>query len=210
MVWFLDLTGKRFERLVALDVAGRGANNMYKWRCVCDCGNEKIVMSRNLVTGNTKSCGCLRKEISAARVRTHGFCSEAKPVYQLWRNMMSRCYKPNNTRWKDYGGRGIKVCERWHDIAAFWADMGPSFQPGLTLDRIDVNGDYCPENCRWLTVKAQNRNTRRNRIVSTPWGEVPLIVAVEKSGLKYPTLLARLRAGRPLFTESELQKLASG
>ena len=132
-----------------------------RWRCRCDCGNEKIILQQSLTSGNTKSCGCLSKE----RLTRHG--GYYFPEYQIWAGMKSRCYNPKNRSFKDYGGRGIKVCERWlNSFEKFYADMGNRPTPKHTLDRKNVNGDYKPSNCRWVTQSEQHNNKRNNNLIT--------------------------------------------
>lgn len=158
---FNDLSGLRFGRLTAKEVAQRssrkGGNT--KWLCVCDCGGSGVIYASNLISGQTKSCGCLHKEY----LYKHGFTTHAsvKPTYSCWKQMKDRCRNPKNKFFHYYGGRGIKVCEKWLNFEGFLADMGEKPE-GLTLDRIDTNGDYEPNNCRWITQANQMRNTRRN------------------------------------------------
>lgn len=149
----IDRTGERFGKLVVQSRAGIGANKKVLWKCLCDCGNEVNVVAGSLVTGNTTSCGCYLRE----RITKHGGWKNAS--YNTWRAMMRRCYKTQDKDYPRYGGRGVKVCERWHEYRNFASDMGePSGDE--TLDRIDTYGDYTPENCRWAGIQTQNRNVR--------------------------------------------------
>ena len=138
-------------------------NNHLRWLCRCSCGEEVSVQSSNLSSGNTKSCGCLQKELTALRFTTHG--QRQTKEYVIWADLRKRC---RNKKWKDYknyGGRGITVCDRWERFENFLEDMG--LRPeGLSIDRINNDGNYEPDNCRWATSKQQNRNRRSSHLLS--------------------------------------------
>lgn len=157
-----DLTGRKFDRLTVVEFSGKTKQRKIQWKCLCECGNETIVTADRLRSGGTKSCGCLRKE--KFHHTTHG--KRNTRIYRIWRNMLNRCGCKSHTEYHRYGERGITVCDEWKDFVIFynWA-MSHGYRDDLSIDRIDVNGNYCPENCHWATTKEQTRNTRRNRIL---------------------------------------------
>lgn len=160
----IDLTGKRFGRLSVIEKSSSDKNGCPKWKCVCDCGNEVIVYGHSLRYGVTKSCGCLAKEKSSERLSVHNLSKNK--LHSVWSNMKYRCTNPNAKAYKHYGERGITVCDEWNDFLNFynWA-INNGYEEGLSIDRIDVNGNYEPSNCRWVTSEIQANNQRNNRIV---------------------------------------------
>lgn len=182
-----DLTGYRSNRLVGVRYVGSEAGKS-RWEVRCDCGTTFTMAATELTKGRQKSCGCAR-----GRKPTHGMSKH--PIYAVWRSMMDRCRLPTHQAWKNYGGRGIKVSPRWMRFEDFWADMGPTYRPGLTLERIDNDAGYGPENCRWATAKDQARNKRRNRKVDSPWGLITVAELSERTGIGQTTLLYRMSRG---------------
>lgn len=155
-----DLAGQRFGRLVALTYSHSDEGGRAHWLCRCDCGVARTVRGKDL--GKQTSCGCQRREQARSLKLTHG--QRWTQLYTCWLNMSDRCNNPNNKRFKDYGGRGIKICDHWRSFANFLADILAAIgerPPGMTLDRIDNNGNYEPGNVRWATMKQQRANQRR-------------------------------------------------
>jgi hypothetical protein len=192
-----DLKGQKFGKLTALEPVGKNKKRCVLWRCICECGNESVVASDALSSGRIKSCGCLRLEnLRRAFKENGGHCQHGMHgtrLYSSWRGMLNRCQNTSDPeKFQTYGGRGISVCQEWHEFEPFrkWA-LQNGYAAELTLDRIDVNGDYCPENCRWATPKQQARNRRDN---VTYQGRC-LAEWAEEVGIGYQTLRKRIEAG---------------
>lgn len=159
-----DWTGRRFGRLTVASFHDQ-QNRHSRWLCLCDCGTERIVLIDNLKSGNTISCGCVREEHNKRVWTKHGHSAANTPEYESWAAMRARCAsRSNDRRGLDYGRRGITVCARWNSFESFLEDMGPRL-PGTSLDRIDVNGNYEPRNCRWATASEQVANRRSRKRV---------------------------------------------
>lgn len=179
----LDISGSRFNRLVA--VSPVTDDKRRKWLCKCDCGQTATVITANLMNGNSKSCGCLAREASASNAKsniTHGRSNKpGDGTYSSWSAMHERG-RMNYKKAKDYAARGIKVCERWKSFELFLEDMGER-PDGKTLDRIDVNGDYEPGNCRWATLKVQQRNRRNTSYMTTVGSRRACVEVAEDLGI---------------------------
>ena len=167
MPQLIDLTGQRFTRLTVICKASPQGRST-RWLCRCACGKEVVATSKHLRDGNTKSCGCYIHEFVAKRNTTHGLSKSR--LYSIWHSMKDRCLNTNHLHFNDYGGRGITICDEWKDnFQAFydWAyahgynESAPQWQ--CTLDRIDTNGNYCPDNCRWVDMKTQIHNRRNSK-----------------------------------------------
>lgn len=196
----IDLTGQRFERLIVIH---RMANDKHKrstWLCECDCGERAIVAGNHLKNGNTKSCGCLQREIvkqTGYRNIKHGHKRFKQPstTYESWCSMIKRCTNPNDKNYKNYGERNIKVCERWKKFENFLKDMGEHPGSGYSLDRKNNEKGYSKENCRWATQKQQQRNRRNNHLVTYDDKTQCIAVWVEETGINRNTIVSRLRRG---------------
>lgn len=199
MSTFIDLTGQRFGKLTVLRraVPPRGSSEVW-WTCRCDCGNIIDVKRRYLRNGDSKSCGCLRTKHGQYKTR----------LYRIWRHMHDRCDNTNDTRFKDYGGRGITVCREWDDFSSFmqWA-MSHGYTDTLTIDRIDTNGNYEPNNCRWITMAEQQSNKRNNHLITSHGQTMTMAQWSRYTNIPVKTIHKRLSDG---WTDDDAVSIAIG
>lgn len=194
----LDLVGKKFGRLTVIKFDSKDKRGKLKWLCRCDCGKEKVVLGSRLKDGNTKSCGCLRIEKVKQRFTTHGY-TKGKPTktYDTWQHIIQRCTNPNDQQHKNYGGRGITVCEQWsgeNGFIHFLEDMGEK-PKGLSIDRIENDLGYFKENCRWATQKEQSRNQSSNHLITFNGKTQCITDWAEETGINKRTFYTRVRLG---------------
>lgn len=190
----IDLTGKRFGRLTVLEFVPNDKHASY-WKCQCDCGNVTVVAGSHLKGGDVVSCGCWNRENISRLNLKHG-CKGTR-LYHIWDSMKARCFNSNQKYYKDYGGRGITVCNEWrNDFQVFydWA-MSNGYNDNLTIDRINNNGNYEPSNCRWADKKEQGRNKRNNIKVEYEGERICLSELAERVGIKWQTLFSRYQRG---------------
>ncbi len=190
--------GNKFGRLLVVSV--QKINGRSRFECACDCGATKVIDAQNVKRGISKSCGCENRELASKRLATHGFATGIRNgkrprVYRTWKSMRQRCENPNDSGYENYGGRGISVCERWKSFESFLEDMGHPPTQKHTLDRKDVNGNYCKLNCQWATYKAQGNNKRNNRILTLDGVSRTMSQWNEFLGLGHGLIKDRLRRG---------------
>ena len=187
----MDLKGQTFGRLTVISFSHKDKRGKFFWNCKCICGKEKVIRGEKLRSGNTRSCGCLQREVRGKAKRKHGMTNSK--LYTIWLNMKSRCRYPGNTMYHNYGGRGIRYCDEWNDFEEFktWAENA-GYKEGLSLERIDVDGNYEPENCKWIPISQQSLNQRRSHRV-TAFGKTQTIKEwADESGIKYDTIERRI------------------
>lgn len=182
----IDLIGQQFGRLIVVQRMNNNKWGQSRWLCQCNCGNKKTVASRHLKAGCTRSCGCLKIK------HGHNTTTKITKTYTSWSHMKDRCVNPNHKHYHHYGGRGITVCEKWLKFQNFLEDMGESPGPGYSIERINNNEGYYPENCKWATSREQHRNMRSNILIQFNGKTQCLIEWSEETGIPYTTLFSRI------------------
>lgn len=190
---FKDIEGQRFSRLLVLNYAGMNRDREALWYCQCDCGITVVVKGSRIRRGVIKSCGCLKRDGSRKSHPVHGMHQTAE--YQAWADMLQRCENPKVKAFHRYGGRGITVCERWHEFPHFIADMGLRPRKGLTLERVDNSQGYHPGNCEWRSWSKQSRNRVSNRLIVYQGRTKCLTDLAKDAGISPVTLSSRLSRG---------------
>jgi len=188
----IDYTGLRFSCWLVISEAYK-IGKQRAWNCLCDCGTSKIIAGHSLKKGDSKSCGCRKGDYISEKIGTHKRSKSS--IYSIWISLRDRCNNSNDPSYQNYGGRGITVCERWDSsFENFLADMGER-PKGAQIDRIDNNGDYCPENCRWVNAKSNSRNRRNNNVVTFNGKSMTIAEWSEVTGLPDKTLYYRISKG---------------
>ena len=188
----IDLTGRKFGRLTVISRGDNTKNKRIRWHCQCDCGGDALVVGAHLKNGNTQSCGCIHKKGLVERQTSHGMSETAE--YATWMHMKQRCDNISDKDYKDYGGRGIEVCDRWRKFENFYEDMGPR-PKGASINRINNDGNYEPGNCEWAGGKDQARNKSNNCMIEYD-GQIKCLQAwADKSGIPRGTIKYRITHG---------------
>lgn len=192
-----DLTGQQLGYLTAIRYAGANGKKSL-WEMKCQCGRVKLMEASEFVKQQKRevlaSCGCMKKVTLSAQRTTHGMSRH--PAFAVWRSMIDRCHLPTHQAYHNYGARGIAVCKRWRDsFENFWADLGPTYRVGETLERRNNSRGYTPTNCRWASRRRQANNTRRSRLIDTPLGRITVTMAARRYGIGRSTLNWRLTNG---------------
>lgn len=200
----IDIAGQVFGRLTAIKRIRVGTPATLKWLCTCFCGNQVSVTSSKLRSGHTRSCGCLHSECVSKLFRKHGHSgtinthsgvkTKHSATYMTWASMKTRCLNIKRKTWKNYGGRGISMDPRWNDFSCFLEDMGER-PPGTTLDRVDNNGDYSKENCRWATWREQANNRRSSILINYNNKIQTMTEWCRELNMPVPTFFGRLKKG---------------
>lgn len=190
-----SLTGCRFGRWLVIEQAEKDRSGEIRYLCKCDCGNERVIRRTSLTTGNSKSCGCFSRDVATRRNTKHGGANSR--LYRIWAGIIQRCCNDRKRyEWEKYGGRGIRVCDEWKQYEAFksWA-INNGYSDDLSIDRIDPNGNYCPENCRWATSYQQANNKRTSKFITYNGKTATVREFADEYKIPYSCLYTRLRNG---------------
>ena len=189
---YIELTGQRFGKLVVLKRVENAKDGATRFLCQCDCGNTKVIRSKHLKSGAISDCGCEKSQRTRNNNLKHG--GSGTRLYNIWIKMRDRCKNPHSADWADYGGRGITVCDKWDSsFESFrkWAESA-GYEKGKSIDRIDVNSGYYPDNCRWVSTQIQANNKRNNHIVSYHGKKMSLADVARLSTVPYGTIKRRI------------------
>jgi len=192
----IDITGMKFGMLTVVERSEQNTKSREaKWICLCSCGNTTVTRGSKLRNGTVKSCGCLQRiaSIEANTTHNHSYSN----TYKIWSNMIHRCENPNNRYYYNYGDRGITVCDEWHTFENFLNDMGEK-PKGLTLDRMDNDGNYCKDNCEWTTMRSQSNNTRRNVYIEFDGKRQTIAQWARELNIGYDRLYGNIRRGKTI------------
>lgn len=198
-------TAIRFSRVKRFP----GGSQKHMWMFRCMCGNQSEEQAGNIISGKSKSCGCLSRELTSLNFKKHGDSRPGNPfhkLYMVWSSMKARCLNRRNSRWLDYGGRGISICERWMDYENFKEDMGRMYRDGLTVERVDNDNGYSPENCRWGTQTEQQNNKRTSRFLILRGETLTVSQWARKLGVSAGLLHTRIRRGWSVERTLSLRK----
>lgn len=186
----LELSGQKFHYWTVKSFSGISDNGHSRWLCVCECGNEKILTGWNLTASKAKSCGCKTSDIIIKELTTHGMTKT--PLHKIWLGIKNRCYNKNTVSYRNYGGRGILVCDEWiNSFETFYSDMEPTYKTGLTLERKDVNKGYSKNNCCWIPKSEQSRNRTNTIWVTTEKGVMTVTEAAKLAGVSWFCMYSR-------------------
>lgn len=194
----IDMTGQHYGRYTVLEYIGQNKDHKAVWKCRCECGTIKNVSGKDLRSGNTKSCGCYNRDKAmqnpALWKPKHGLSKH--PLHQVWSDIKTRCYNKKDRSYKWYGARGIKLCDVWMDFKAFYEwSIKNGYENGLTLDRINPNGNYSPDNCRWVGMKIQQNNRRNNKMLNINGVSKTMSEWADEYDVNYRLVKSRIRAG---------------
>jgi len=195
---FKDLTGQKFNKLTVVNIIADKKSTSTYYNCLCECGKYKEVRAGNLRSGQVKSCGCLLKKWLIDKNKTHGLTGH--PLHNLWFKIKERCENPNCSSYHNYGGRGIVMCERWQIFQNFYDDMIVGYSKGLEIDRINNNGNYEPNNCRWVSHRVNTQNTRNTKL------SVEIVAEIRESNLPAPFFAKKYNTSRGVINAARSGK----